>query len=108
MVMTVTRGEDGVPSWDGNPSTWTEYRRAAYMYEETVKWENRYLCGPRLASELTGAAKATIANKRRGWLSIPDGVGKLLKCLREMMSEPALPEIANQVRAYFKLLRRER
>ena len=70
--------------------------------------ENRYLCGPRLASELTGAAKAAIANKRRGWLSIPDGVGKLLKCLREMMSEPALPEIANQLRAYFKLLRRKR
>ena len=107
-VMTVTRGKDSVPSWDGNPSTWTEYRRAAYMYEETVKWENRYLCGPRLASELTGAAKAAIANKRRGWLSIPDGVGKLLRCLREMMSEPALPEIANQLRAYFKLLRRKR
>jgi len=106
--MTVTRGKDNVPSWDGSPATWSEYRKAAYMYEETVKWENRYLCGPRLANELTGSAKAAIANKKRGWLSHQDGVAKLLKSLRSVMSEPALPEIANQLKVYFKMLRRRR
>ena len=106
--MTVTKGKDNIPSWDGNPASWTEYRKAAYLYEETVKWENRYLCGPRLAAELSGAAKAAISNKKRGWLSREDGVEKLMKCLKEAMSEPALPEIANQLRAYFKVLRRRR
>ena len=106
--MTVTKSKDGIPAWDGTPSTWSEYRRAAYMYEETVKWESRYLCGPRLAAELTGAARTAIANKKRGWLSSQDGVGKLLRCLKETMSEPALPEISNQLKTYFKLLRRRR
>ena len=78
------------------------------MYEETVKWESRYLCGPRLAAELTGAAKAAIANKKRGWLSQQDCVMKLLRCLRESVSEPALPEISNQLKVYFKQLRRRR
>ena len=104
----MTKGKDNIPSWDGNPASWTEYRKAAYLYEETVKWENRYLCGPRLAAELSGAAKAAISNKKRGWLSREDGVEKLMKCLKEAMSEPALPEIANQLRAYFKVLRRRR
>lgn len=106
--MTVTKGKDNIPSWDGNPSTWVEYRQAAFMYEETVKWENRYLCGPRLAAELSGAARVVLANKKRGWLSTQDGVAKLLRCLREAMSEPALPEIANQLRLYFKVLKRRR
>lgn len=106
--MTVTKGKDNIPGWDGNPATWTEYRKAAQLYEETVKWESRYLCGPRLAAELSGAAKAAISNKKKGWLSHSNGVDKLLRCLRSSMSEPALPEIANQLRAYFKVLRRRR
>ena len=103
----MTRGKDNIPGWDGSPATWDEYRRAAFAYEETVKYENRYLCGPRLATELSGAAKAAISNKRRGWLSYVDGVERLVQCLRQTMSEPALPEIANQLRQYFKLLRRK-
>ena len=106
--MTVTKSKDGVPAWDGTPATWPEYRRAAYMYEETVKWESRYLCGPRLAAELTGAARTAISNKKRGWLSSQDGVGKLLRCLKETMSEPALPEISNQLKTYFKMLKHRR
>ena len=106
--MTVTKGKDNIPGWDGNPATWTEYRKSAQLYEETVKWENRYLCGPRLAAELSGAAKAAISSKKKGWLSHSNGVDKLLRCLRSSMSEPALPEIANQLRAYFKVLRRRR
>lgn len=106
--MTVTRSKDGIPSWDGTPSSWSEYRKAAYSYEETVKWESRYLCGPRLAVELTGAAKMALANKKRGWLSTQDGVDRLLNCLRETMAEPALPEVSNQLKVYFRLLKRKR
>ena len=65
--MTGTRGRDNVPTWDGSTATWSEYRRAAYMYEEAVKWENISLCEPRLATELTGSAKAATTNKKRGW-----------------------------------------
>lgn len=100
--MTVTRGKDNIPAENGNPSTWAEYHRSAHLYEETIKWESRYLCGPRLAAELSGAAKAAISNKKRGWLSCRDGVKKLLRCLRDSMLEPALPEIGNRLRSYFQ------
>ena len=69
---------------------------------------DRYLCGPRLASELTGPARASIANKKAQWLSTPDGVHRLLKHLQGAISEPVLPEVGNTLRAYFKHLRRRK
>ena len=104
--MTVGRSRDGVPSWDGEPSTWTEYRRAALLFVESTKWSNRYLCGPRLATELSGPAKASIAGKKPTWLSREDGVQRLLTHLQTAISEPVLPEVGNALRAYFKTLRR--
>ena len=106
--MTVGRTRDGVPTWSGDPATWEEYRRAALLYVQATKWENRYLCGPRLASELTGAAKAAITNKKASWLACDDGVARLLRHLQEVVSEPVLPEVGNALRGYFKTLRRKR
>ena len=106
--MTVGRSRDGVPSWDGEPSTWTEYRRAALLFVESTKWSNRYLCGPRLATELSGPAKASIAGKKPTWLSREDGMQRLLTHLQTAISEPVPPEVGNALRAYFKTLRRRR
>ena len=106
--MTVSKSRDGVPTWDGSPSTWAEYRRAALLYVQTTKWENRYLCGPRLAAELSGPAKASIANKRASWLSNEQGVDRLLRHLQEVISEPILPEVGNALRSYFRQLRRRK
>ena len=106
--MTVTRNRDGIPSWNGDSTSWLEYRRAALLYVETTKWESRYLCGPRLASELTGPARTSIANKKPSWLSTPEGVNRLLLHLQNAISEPVLPEVGNTLRAYFKHLRRRK
>ena len=106
--MTVTRSRDGIPSWNGGSTSWSEYRRAALLYVETTKWESRYLCGPRLASELTGPARTSIANKKPSWLSTPEGVNRLLLHLQNAISEPVLPEVGNTLRAYFKHLRRRK
>ena len=106
--MTVTRSRDGVPGWNGDPSSWLEYRRAALWYVEATKWENRYLCGPRLATELSGSARASIANKKPQWLSHEQGVHRLLKHLQVTISEPVLPEVGNALRAYFRQLKRKR
>ena len=107
-AMPVGRGKDNVPTWDGEPASWPEFRRAALLYLESTKWENRYLCGPRLAAELTGSAKSSIANKRPAWLSSSDGVHKLLRHLQGAVSEPVLPEVGNALRTYFRQLRRKR
>ncbi|CAE7171651.1 unnamed protein product, partial [Symbiodinium pilosum] len=106
--MTVGRTRDGVPTWSGEPATWEEYRRAALLYVQATKWESRYLCGPRLAAELSGAAKAAVANKKASWLASDDGVQRLLRHLQEVVSEPVLPEVGNALRGYFKTLRRKR
>ena len=54
------RGKVIVPGWDGDPKTWRTYRRKALQYQEGTKWEDRYLCGPRLEAKLTGRAEVAV------------------------------------------------
>ena len=72
---------DKVPSWDGDPKTWRTYRLQALRYQEGTKWEDRYLCGPRLEARLTARAEATVERCKPGWLPRPDGVKRLLAWL---------------------------
>lgn len=81
--MTVSKEKDGIPGGDGNPS-WSEYKRAAFFCMRTrSSGRIQIFVWPRLAAELSGAAKAAIGNKKRGWLSRSDGVEKLIHCLRD-------------------------
>ena len=73
------RAKDGVPSWDGNPTSYQEYEESALLWEQSVAMQKRYLCGPRLAAELTGAAKRLVAGRHRPrvavaqrWCPTPD------------------------------------
>ena len=70
-----------IPSWDGNPSTFLTYAKKARRYVETTKKSERYLCGPRLESRLTGKAEAATERCRSGWLSDDQGVERLLAYL---------------------------
>lgn len=106
--MTVTRTRDGVPGWSGDPSTWLEFKQAARLYVASTKVENRYTCGPKIAAELTGAAKTAITGKRSTWLSDASGAETLLQYLQSTIGEPALPEVGNFMRQYFKVLKRKR
>lgn len=106
--MTVSRTKDGVPGWTGDPSTWQEYKQAARLYVASTKLETRYTCGPRLAAELSGAARTAISGKRAQWLSDSQGAETLLSHLQSAIGEPALPEVGNFMRQYFKILKRKR
>lgn len=106
--MTVTRTRDGVPGWSGDPSTWLEFKQAARLYVASTKVENRYTCGPKIAAELTGAAKTAITGKKSTWLSDASGAETLLQYLQSTIGEPALPEVGNFMRQYFKVLKRKR
>ena len=108
MSSSVTRTKEGVPGWSGEPSSWAEYKTAARLYVASTKYEARYTCGPRLAAELSGAAKTAIMGQRSTWLSEPNGAEKLLKHLQQTIGEPALPEVGNFMRQYFRVLRRRR
>ena len=106
--MTVTRTRDGVPGWSGDPSTWLAFKQSAKLFVASTKYENRYTCGPKIAAELTGAAKTAITGKKSSWLSDESGAEKLLNYLQTTIGEPALPEVGNFTRQYFKVLRRKR
>ena len=89
MSSSLTRTKDGVPGWNGDPSTWLEFKQAARLYVASTKIESRYTCGSKIAAELSGAAKTAIMGKKLHWLSEASGVETLLKHLQETIGEPA-------------------
>ena len=104
----MTRNRDGVPGWSGDPSTWLEFKQAARLYVASTTVDRRYTCGPRVAAELSGAAKTAILGKKSSWLSDSNGTETLLQFLQTMIGEPALPEVGNFMRQYFRVLKRKR
>ena len=102
--MTITRTKDGVPGWNGDPASWLEFRQ----FVASTKFEARYTCGPKIAAELTGAARTAIMGKKSSWLSEEQGTETLLQHLQKTIGEPALPEVGNFLRQYFKVLKRQK
>ena len=86
----IKRSKDGVPSWDGDAKTFQEYEEVALMWEQGVAHHKRDLCGPRLISELTGAARRFIIGKKADWVSYNGGVQKLLGHLRANLGLPQI------------------
>ena len=100
------RAREGVPSWDGNPSSYQEYEESALLWEQSVAFQKRYLCGPKLAAELTGAARRLVAGRHPEWLSHNDGVRRLTDHLRASLGKPQLSELTEQLSRFFKGSRR--
>ena len=68
------RTKDGIPTWGGDASTFTLYEESALNWEQSLTWEKRYVAGPKLVQELTGAAKRYVAGQPPGWVSFRGGV----------------------------------
>ena len=100
------RSKDGVPSWDGNANTFQAYEEQVLVWEQGVKYENRYLCGPRLCGELTGAAQRMIVGKEPTWVSFNGGVAIFLQHLRQSLGRPQIPEATEFLNKYFRNSRR--
>ena len=58
--MAVSKSRDGVPGWDGDPTTAEEFREATYLYEATQEPRKRSLVPERVSAELTAAAKDSL------------------------------------------------
>ena len=86
---TVIRSKDGVSGWGGEPGAWSEYRAAARLYVASTKYELRYTCGPRLAAEVTGAARTAIQGQGASWLGGHNGAEVLLRHLQTTIAEDA-------------------
>ncbi|CAE7663162.1 GIP [Symbiodinium sp. CCMP2456] len=104
---SVTRGRDGIPAWDGTPSSFEEYAEQCLNYEQSTPTYKRYLVGPKLVGELTGAAKRHIAGQPTTWLSHDQGVDTLLRHLRACLGRPQIPEMTEYLNRYFRQGRRK-
>ena len=104
----IQRSRDGVPIWNGEPGLLEEFTEACLRYEQTVVREKRYLCGPRIASELRGPARRVLLGRSADWLSYDGGVRLLIEVLREERGQPKIPEMSELLMKYFKGTRRQR
>ena len=89
-----------VPSWDGDPKTWRTYRRKALQYQEGTKIKDRYLCGPRLETNLIGRAEVAVERCRPGWLSRADGAERLIAYLERRCSRQAVPDVGQELETF--------
>ena len=61
----------------GDAGTYQEYEESALLWEQSIAMHKRYLCGPRLLTELTGTARRFTVGKHPEWLSFNGGVQRL-------------------------------
>eukprot|EP00439_Symbiodinium_sp_Y106_P036330 s3080_g4.t1 len=103
---TGVRTREGVPIWDGDPSTFTEFSETARLYEQSVAFHKRAQVGPRVASELTGAARRQVTGQPPEWLSFAGGLERLLTHLRQGLGQPRIVEVTENLGKYFRQSRR--
>ena len=102
MSSGITRSKDGVPGWSGDAASFQDYEEQALQWEQSVEWKKRYLCGPKLVSELSGTARKLVVGKKADWVSWPGGVQHLMDFLRQCLGKPKLPELSELLNNYFK------
>ncbi|CAE7863997.1 unnamed protein product [Symbiodinium microadriaticum] len=101
-----SKAHEGPPSWDGDSGSFQEYEESSLLWEQSVAYEKRYLCGPKLAAALKGAAKRLVAGKPPNWLSHNKGVMTLMQHLRAALGRPQVSDLTDHLSKYFKGSRR--
>ena len=77
-------------------------RGGCLAMEQSIAVQKRYLCGPRLAAELSGSARRLVAGKKPNWLSHNGGMTELLQHLRASLGRPQVSELTDLLSKYFK------
>lgn len=107
-MTAVTRSRDGVPQWDGDAATFQDYEEQSLQWEQSQPYHKRYLGGPKLIAELSGAARKHVMGKRPDWVSYDGGVAHLLQHLRTCLGRPTIPEMTEYLNRFFRQSRRRR
>ena len=76
-------GDNTVPTWDGDPTTFETFSTASRWYERSLKETERKLAASRIWQKLTGAAKSVVRHLDPGDFDDQNGLTKLLNVLRE-------------------------
>ncbi|CAE6972698.1 unnamed protein product [Symbiodinium sp. KB8] len=104
---SVGRTKDGVPIWDGDPGSYNEFAEAVRLYEQGTAYHKRPQVGPRVAAELTGAARRFISGQPANWLSYQGGTEALLEHLRQGFGKPRVAEVTEHLSKFFKYCKRK-
>ncbi|CAE7632904.1 unnamed protein product [Symbiodinium sp. CCMP2456] len=104
---SVGRTKDGVPIWDGDPGSYNEFAEAVRLYEQGTAYHKRPQVGPRVAAELTGAARRFISGQPADWLSYQGGTEALLEHLRKGLGKPRVAEVTEHLSKFFKYCKRK-
>lgn len=104
----VEKSKDGVPIWDGDSSSYQEYEEMALLWEQSIATHKRYLCAPRLITELTGSARRFTIGRHPEWVSYNGGVRTLLEHLRAQLGLPQMPELTEHLNKFFKNSKRRK
>ena len=107
-VKKIERSRDGVPCWDGDATTFTEYYELASLWEQSVPYHKRYLSAPKLINELTNTARRFVMAKEPDWVSYDGGVQVLLNHLRSSLGLPQMSEMSDYMAKYFRYSKRKR
>ena len=107
-VKKIERNRDGVPCWDGDATTFTEYYELACLWEQSVPYHKRYLSAPKLINELTNTARRFVMAKEPDWVSYDGGVQVLLNHLRSSLGLPQMSEMSDYMAKYFRYSKRKR
>ena len=108
MADHVTKAKDGIPQWTGDSHTFQEYEELAPQWEQSMPYQKRYLCGPKLLGELSGTARKFVVGKRPDWVSYDGGVKYLMSYLRKSLGRPQIPELSDYLTRYFRQSKRHR
>ena len=104
----IERNKEGVPAWDGDAATYQEYSELAALWEQSVPYHKRYLCGPKLINELTGTARRFVLAQEPDWVSFQGGVQVLLDHLRKNLGLPQMSEMSDYMAKYFRYSKRKK
>eukprot|EP00974_Lingulodinium_polyedra_P048754 4682638-Lingulodinium_polyedra.AAC.1 len=92
-----------VPSWDGDPDKFEEYRMRAELYVDGLDHRNRPYGASRLIANLRGAAWETmreVSREERKKLRGDDGVELLLRYLEESVLDLPIPEAGKRLKNF--------
>lgn len=104
----IERNKEGVPGWDGDAATYQEYAELAALWEQSVPYHKRYLCGPKLINELAGTARRFVLAQEPDWVSFQGGVQVLLDHLRKNLGLPQMSEMSDYMAKYFRYSKRKK
>ena len=97
-----------VPAWDGRPETFERYKEDGAIYQEGTKYQDRYLCAPRMIRKLRGAARTACLRVAPRTFSHSNGVEELMEYLEKHLGKPEIPNVGGCLEEYFYRIRRRR